>query len=200
MILSTNVILDQLKSYANPYGKMGRLVKEEKLIPLRKGLYENNANVSGIYLANAIYGPSYISFNYALAYYGLIPEAVYEFTSATTEKKKKKSFNNRFGTFSYRDVPVDVYQYGINIIEEGGYSFMIASKEKALCDKLYELPPVKNLKELEELLFNDMRIDETEFDSLNREDIYFIAPKYRVNNLKHLEKYLRRRHHEQHNR
>ena len=116
------------------------------------------------------------------------------------EKKKKKSFNNRFGTFSYRDVPVDVYPYGVNIIEEGGYSFMMASKEKALCDKLYELPPVKNLKELEELLFNDMRIDETEFDSLNREDIYFIAPKYRVNNLKHLEKYLRRRHHEQHNR
>ena len=77
---------------------------------------------------------------------------------------------------------------------------MMASKEKALCDKLYELPPVKNLKELEELLFNDMRIDETEFDSLNREDIYFIAPKYHVNNLKYLEKYLRRRHHEQHNR
>ena len=196
MILSTNVILDQLKNYANPYGKMGRLVKEGKLIPLTKGLYENNANVSGVYLANAIYGPSYISFNYALAYYGLIPEAVYEFTSATTEKKKKKSFNNRFGTFSYRDVPVDAYPYGVNIIEEGGYSFMMASKEKALCDKLYELPPVKNLKELEELLFNDMRIDETEFDNLNREDIYFIAPKYRVNNLKHLANYLRRRHHE----
>ena len=196
MILSTNVILDQLKNYVNPYGKMGRLVKEGKLIPLTKGLYENNPNVSGVYLANAIYGPSYISFNYALAYYGLIPEAVYEFTSATTEKKKKKSFNNRFGTFSYRDVPVDAYPYGVNIIEEGGYSFMMASKEKALCDKLYELPPVKNLKELEELLFNDMRIDEVEFDNLNREDIYFIAPKYHVNNLKHLANYLRRRHHE----
>ena len=196
MILSTNVILNQLKNYANPYGKIGRLVKEGKLIPLTKGLYVDNTNVSGLYLANAIYGPSYISFNYALSYYGLIPEAVYEFTSATTEKKKKKLFNNRFGTFSYRDIPVDAYPYGINIIEEGEYSFMIASKEKALCDKLYELPPVKNQRELIVLLFSDMRIDEVEFDKLNRNEIYFIAPKYHVNNLKHLVNYLKRKYHE----
>ena len=111
MILSTNIILDRLKDYANPYGKMGRLVKEGKLIPLTKGLYEDNLNASGVYLANAIYGPSYISFNYALSYYGLIPGAVYDFTSATTEKKKKKSFTNRFGTFTYRDVPVEIYPY-----------------------------------------------------------------------------------------
>ena len=196
MIFSTDVILNQLKNYANPYGKIGRLVKEGKLIPLTKGLYVDNTNVSGLYLANAIFGPSYISFNYALSYYGLIPEAVYEFTSATTEKKKKKLFNNRFGTFSYRDIPVDAYPYGINIIEEGEYSFMIASKEKALCDKLYELPPVKNQRELILLLFNDMRIDEVEFDKLNRNEIYFIAPKYHVNNLKHLVNYLKRKYHE----
>ena len=196
MIFSTDVILNQLKNYANPYGKIGRLVKEGKLIPLTKGLYVDNTNVSGLYLANAIFGPSYISFNYALSYYGLIPEAVYEFTSATTEKKKKKLFNNRFGTFSYRDIPVDAYPYGINIIEEGEYSFMIASKEKALCDKLYELPPVKNQRELIVLLFSDMRIDEVEFDKLNRNEIYFIAPKYHVNNLKHLVNYLKRKYHE----
>ena len=196
MIFSTDVILNQLKNYANPYGKIGRLVKEGKLIPLTKGLYVDNTNVSGLYLANEIFGPSYISFNYALSYYGLIPEAVYEFTSATTEKKKKKLFNNRFGTFSYRDIPVDAYPYGINIIEEGEYSFMIASKEKALCDKLYELPPVKNQRELILLLFNDMRIDEVEFDKLNRNEIYFIAPKYHVNNLKHLVNYLKRKYHE----
>lgn len=196
MIISTDVILNQLKNYANPYGKIGRLVKEGKLIPLTKGLYVDNTNVSGLYLANAIFGPSYISFNYALSYYGLIPEAVYEFTSATTEKKKKKLFNNRFGTFSYRDIPVDAYPYGINIIEGGEYSFMIASKEKALCDKLYELPPVKNQRELIVLLFSDMRIDEVEFDKLNRNEIYFIAPKYHVNNLKHLVNYLKRKYHE----
>ena len=73
---------------------------------------------------------------------------------------------------------------------------MIASKEKALCDKLYELPPVKNQRELIVLLFSDMRIDEVEFDKLNRNEIYFIAPKYHVNNLKHLVNYLKRKYHE----
>ena len=196
MILSINVLLDQLKKYANPYGKIGRLVEEGKLIPLTKGLYEDNKNISGLFIANAIYGPSYVSFNYALAYYGLIPEAVYEFTSATTEKKKKKLFENYFGVFSYRDIPVDAYPFGINIINEGNYSFMIASREKALCDKLYELKPIHNLKELEYLLFIDMRIDVEDFEKLNREDIYFIAPKYHSNNLKFFVKYLRRRYNE----
>ena len=196
MILSTSVLLDRLQNYANPFGKIQRLVREEKLIPLAKGLYEDDKNVSGMYLANAIYGPSYISFNYALSYYGLIPEAVYEFTSATTEKKKKKSYTNRFGTFSYRDVPLEAYPYGVAIIEEGDYNYMMATKEKALCDKLYELPPVKSQKELYELLFNDMRIDEAEFEKLNRQDIYFIAPKYHANNVKLLANYLRRRNHE----
>ena len=196
MILSINVLLDQLKKYANPYGKIGRLVEEGKLIPLTKGLYEDNKNISGLFIANAIYGPSYVSFNYALAYYGLIPEAVYEFTSATTEKKKKKLFENYFGVFSYRDIPIDAYPFGINIINEVNYSFMIASREKALCDKLYELKPIHNLKELEYLLFIDMRIDVEEFEKLNREDIYFIAPKYHSNNLKFFVKYLRRRYNE----
>lgn len=196
MILTTHILLQQLKDYANPYGKIGRLVKEGKLIPLTKGLYEDNKNISGFYIAGAIYGPSYISFNSALSYHGLIPEAVYEFTSATCEKKKKKLYKNFFGRFSYRDIPVDAYPYGIEIIEENGYTFRVATKEKALCDKLYELPPVTSLKELEYLLFIDMRIDEDEFDKLNRSFIYFIAPKYHSNTLKHLTNYLRRKYNE----
>ena len=196
MILSVKVLVDRLKEYSNPNGKIQRLVKEGKLYPLTKGLYEDDKSVSGLYLAGAIFGPSYISFNYALSYYGLIPEAVYEFTSATTDKKKKKTYTNRFGTFSYRDIPKEAYPFGIDIIDEGNYTYMMATREKALCDKLYELPLIKTQKELEEVLFNDMRIDETEYEKLNRQDIYFIAPKYHSNNVKLLEKYLRRKNHE----
>lgn len=196
MILSVKVLVDRLKEYSNPNGKIQRLVKEGKLYPLTKGLYEDDKSVSGLYLAGAIFGPSYISFNYALSYYGLIPEAVYEFTSATTDKKKKKTYTNRFGTFSYRDIPKEAYPFGIDIIDEGNYTYMMATREKALCDKLYELPLIKTQKELEEVLFNDMRIDETEFEKLNRQDIYFIAPKYHSNNVILLEKYLRRKNHE----
>ena len=193
MILTTKILQEQLNNYSNPNNKIKRMVKKRELYPIRKGLYENNENVSPKYLANAIYGPSYISFNYALSYYGLIPEAVHQVTSATMLKGKKKEYSNAFGNFSYRDIPAEAYPYGINIITENGYSYMIATKEKALCDKLYELPNIKNQKDLENVLFEDMRIDRLLFEELNRQDIFFIAPKYYSNNLKLLVSYLRRR-------
>ena len=191
MILTTENLINKFSEYSDPYGKIRRLTHEKKLFPIKKGLYEDNANVSGAYLAAAIYAPSYLSFNYALAFHGLIPEAVYTFTSATTEKRKKKVYNNVFGTFSYRDIPIEAYPFGIEIVEENGYSFMIATKEKALCDRLYELPVMKNQKELESVLFADMRIDEREFAKLNKDDILFIAPKYRATNLNLLARYLK---------
>lgn len=95
MILTTNILIDRLKDYGNPFGEIGRLVKEGALIPLVRGMYEDNPNASGLYLAGAIYGPSYHSFNTALSYHGLIPEAVYDFTSATCEKKKKRLIPTR---------------------------------------------------------------------------------------------------------
>ena len=62
MILTTNILLDRLKDYGNPFGKIGRLVKEGALIPLVHGRYEDNPNASGLYLAGTIYGPSCLSF------------------------------------------------------------------------------------------------------------------------------------------
>ena len=88
----------------------------------------------GYLLAASIYGPSYLSFDFALSYWGLIPEAVFSFTSATFDKKKRKQFVTPFGLFTYRDVPRKAYPFGIQILNEGDYSFFIANPEKALCD------------------------------------------------------------------
>lgn len=59
-------------------------------------------------------------------------------------------------------------------------------------NKLYSLPPVKNLTELRALLFDDLRIDEYELMKLNKDDIEKIAPWYRSNNLRFLIKFLRK--------
>lgn len=192
MIFSTNVLINNFKDFADPYGKIRRLVQKRELILLSKGLYTDDTHISGFYVANAIYGPSYISFNSALSYWGMIPEAVYSITSATTRKLKKKHYSNDIADFTYRDVPPEVYPYGIRIINENGYSFMIASPEKALCDKLYDLPIIKTQKELIHVLFDDLRLDIDCFEKLNRDDIYFLAAKYHSNNIKLLEKYMRR--------
>lgn len=128
---------------------------------------------------------------YALSVHSLIPEAVYgTYTSATFRKGKTKRYENAFGTFLYRDVPAAVYPLGVEIKVEGGYSYQIASPEKALCDKLYSLSPVYSVRTLKELLFDDLRIDEAAFFALQKHDISQLAPLYRAANLKLLAKFM----------
>ena len=93
MIKTTNMILEELRSYANPKAKLSRMANQGECFRITRGLYETNKNTPGYLLAGSIYGPSYISIEYALAYYNLIPEAVYTITCATFEKKKKKLDN-----------------------------------------------------------------------------------------------------------
>ena len=172
--------------YSDVKGKIRRLVKNGNLIPIIKGLYEDDRNVNPAYLASWIYGPSYLSFDYALALYDLIPEAVYVYTSASFGKRKRKEYKNEFGVYTYQDVPRAVFPYGVSAKIESTYSYQVASCEKALCDKLYTLPPVKNMKEFRYLLFEDLRIDEYDFWNLNFEDIEFLAPLYHSTNLNFL--------------
>ena len=163
MIKTTAMLLQQYDSYVNPAAKIARLVKNGDLIPLKKGLYETDSSVPGHYLARVIYGPSYLSFEYAMSFHGLIPEAVYTFTSATCGKKKKKQYDTPFGVFTYRDIPIHVFPYGTQLHIENDYGFVIASPEKAVCDLLYTRPPCSNRNELRQLLFDDLRIEEDAF-------------------------------------
>lgn len=193
MIYSFDDLALKFHDYANIKAKIGREIKAGRLIPVARGLYESDANTSGKYLAGSIFGPSYLSFDYALAAYSLIPEAVYcTYTSATFQKKKAKMYQNAFGIFTYRDVPSDAYPFGILLLEENGYSYQVATPEKALCDKLYSLPTVKNLNELRVLLFEDLRIDEEEFSKLDMGSLNDLAPLYHATNLKLLSKLVRR--------
>ena len=192
MILTNDMIKLTLQEYSNKNTKICREVKNGKFIKIINGLYETDPNVNGYLLAGCIYGPSYLSFDFALSYYGLIPEKMTAFTSATCNKKKKKIYNNHFGTYMYRDVPLEVYPLGINIVEEGEYNYQIATPEKALCDKLYTLHPIKNILELENVLFNDLRIDYAEFIKLNVSDLENISNYYHCTNVDLLYRYMRR--------
>ncbi len=191
MIKTTKILINELANYKNPRDKIKRLVQQKKLIPIIKGIYETNKTVSGYCLASIIYGPSYLSFDFALAYHGLIPEMVYVYTSACFNKRRIKEYHTKFGTFTYRDVPKSAYPYGIELKEEKGYSYQLATKEKALCDKLYTISPVKNLEEMRKLLFEDLRIDIEELKKVNKDEIYFYIDKYKSNNIRMLAKFLR---------
>lgn len=191
MVISTKELLLKLNNYSNPNTKIQRLVKEKKLYKIKQGLYETNNNIDPFYLTDIIYGPSYISFQTALAYYDLIPERVYAITCATSNKHKTKTYKNDFGTYYYKDIPANVYPYGIERVEVDGYCYFIASKEKAICDMLYEYKPVYSMKDIEIILFEDLRLNEELFDELDINKLIEIASLYKCINHKFLVKYLK---------
>ena len=170
MIKTTAMLLEELREYGSPKSKLARMAERGECFPITRGLYETDRNAPAYLLAGSIYGSSYISFEYALSRYGLIPEAVYAVTCATFEKKKKKKYETPFGTFFYR----------------------IAEPEKALCDQLYTMPPVPNTQELFRLLTEDLRIEESEIGKLDGNKVCKYSGAYHSTNVKKLCSLLRR--------
>lgn len=190
MIITTSIAKNNLNNYVNKNGKISRDVKNKKLFKIVKGLYETDPNTPAYLLAGSIYGPSYISFEYALSFYGMIPERVTTLTCATFNKKKVKEYNTSFGYFTYRDVPELAYPEDIILIEEGNYSYLIASKEKALCDKLYSLKPLNSIKNLKNMLIQDLRIDKEKLLELDLNKIKRLSELYHSSNVKLLVKFM----------
>lgn len=190
--MTINELAVTYQDYADPVGKIHRQIKKQTLFPLVKGLYETDPKTPGLYLTAYIYGPSYVSFEYALSFHGLIPERVNVFTSATFDKRKSKKYTNHFGVFHYRDVPKAVYPFDIQVHEASGYVYFIASPEKAVCDQLYIAPPQTSMKRIKTLLFEDLRIDPEEFSNLDGVKMGVLAEKYPSKNLKLLRKWLQK--------
>lgn len=192
MIITSQQLKDLYSDLADKKGKIARDIKKGKLFPLVKGIYETDTNASPLHLSQYIYGPSYISFDYALAHYGLITEGVYNtITCATYNKKKIKTYANKFGTFVYRDVPPSVFSLGVYYVTVGSYSYQIATPEKALCDKMYTISSIKSINDIKALLFEDLRIDIEEFEKLNKEDILTLAPLYHTTTLNVFAKFVK---------
>lgn len=110
-------------------------VKEGFLVRLKQGLYAVKSDLpSEEEIANRVYQPSYLSFEYALAFYNILPEMPYVVTSATTKPTRNFSIDSK--TFSYMKVKQEAYT-GYGVTEIGGKSFLVAEPEKALVDYLY---------------------------------------------------------------
>jgi len=133
-ILDIGYMRHLLRGVADQKGKIARLLETGTLISLRRGLYASRRNLDPLCLAGSIYGPSYLSFESALSWHGMIPEGVTEVVSATI--KRAASFENDFGRFRYQPVPKAVYSIGILRCTDSDLPFLIASPTKALVDRI----------------------------------------------------------------
>jgi hypothetical protein len=154
-----------LKDYVNPNNKIHQLIKHRILTRVTKGLYTagealGQEKSDPFLLANHILGPSYVSLESALSYYGLIPERVYTITSMTT--KAARSYNTPMGAFTYVHLAVPYYSLGIrNILLARYQQVMIASPEKAMLDKIITTAGVtfRSRASVLSYLENDLRAD-----------------------------------------
>ena len=158
-----------------PSDKIEELENEGTLIRLKKGVYVVSPNVSGELLsveliANHLYGPSYVSMESALRYYGLIPEEVYTVKSIITARAR--TYSNSISTFEYIAVPEAYYPIGITQKKVGGEgTFLIATPEKALCDQIMLTPRlrIQSKSAMKEYLVKDLRFEMESLRDFNGE-------------------------------
>lgn len=178
-------LLHSLSRYSRPRDKISDLLRKGVIIRVKKGIYifgedYRRQPFSREILANLIYGPSYISLEYALQYFGLIPERVETITSVTTGRSRK--YATPVGRFSYRMIPLAAFRVGMNQVElEDSRSFLIATPEKALADKIRDDRGngLQTRGQLLDYLDNNLRVDPTALANLDSKQIGDIAHRYR---------------------
>ena len=177
-----NFLKHALRDYKHPRVKINDLIKKEKIIRVKKGLYVFGPELAREpyvkeTLANLIYGPSYISLEYALYFYDLIPERVETVTSVTS--KRKKIFHTPIGIFSYLYINSFLYPCGVTLYQmDERHSILIATKEKALADVLYFSHKMMSEAQLKNHLFDDLRLDREELRGFNLRMVKKLARLY----------------------
>lgn len=187
-------LTDALSSYGNIRGKIGRLLANREIIRIKKGFYAfpeylRRAPLNPCVLANMLYGPSYVSADYALSYYGLIPERVEVITSMT--KGRTRVFYTPFGDFKYFQRNSRDYSIGILCQECAESNFLIADPSKAIYDKV-----LTDLRfdgtDIEEYLLEDLRVDEDGLKEMDKKILQELAEQS-VGRMKLLVQYLQKR-------
>lgn len=170
-----------LKEYANPDDFLSRLVKKGELIRLKNGFFLIASHVDQKpipyeQIANLLYGPSYVSFEWALSFYGMIPEGVYVMTSACATKSK--AFITPVGTFDYVYLSHFRYAIGFDQKENSAGRYLIATPEKALVDLIHQKSQRLEGKELLDDLIEARRMNEEQLKNLDKIRLRQIADQY----------------------
>jgi len=174
-VLELHSLLD---GYRNKAAKVSSMLGRGEIIQIRRGLYTFAAPLryemlSSAALANRIYGPSYVSEEFALSFHGLIPERTAVVTSIAMGRSRE--FTNDFGVFSYRYCRSKVYSVGVIGLGEGQNRFLIAAPEKALFDKAFYDRRFDG-SDPETYLHQDLRLDFDKVKQFDKQLLALLAP------------------------
>ena len=124
-----------LTDFKAPLKHLQALERSGAIIRLRRGLYAFSANFDRLAAAGSIHSPSYVSFETALSFYGLIPEGVE--TVMSVVDGRSAIFHTVAGIFQYYSQTVALFADGMTMVKlASNRSMLIANREKSLCDTL----------------------------------------------------------------
>jgi predicted transcriptional regulator of viral defense system len=192
--VDAQTLLALLTDYQKPREWISRMVKNKELMRLKNGFYliadkiRQGTNILIPYeqIANLLYGPSYVSLEWALSFYGMIPERVHTVTSMTLGKNKE--YHTPIGDFVYYKLSPDGYSIGITQkkVSESQGGFLMASPEKALADLVFKTCKGLNKEGVRQELLESKRIDREHFHQLDKILLGEIAKSYRVKSVDYL--------------
>ncbi len=141
--------------------------KKGLLVRLKRGLYGfPEERPEPIHMAKVLYSPAYVSLEYALHFYGLIPDVVFSMTLVTP--KTTRTFHTPYGQFIYHKMRQDLFW---------GYdpTTLMGEREKVIADYCYlrsgQLKPESQFWEtlrwqnLQEVNFKELFSIAEKFDS-----------------------------------
>lgn len=191
-VFSYKQLLAKFGDDPHPRARICRELRENRLLRICEGWYIDEEPITSLVVANIVLAPSYISFAYALFEYDLIPEGVFHPSAAICNNRKfNKTLSSKNFTCNYTSIPERVFHCGLELHREPfGQKYLIASREKAVCDQLYVSYPSYSVERLESLLFDNLRFERIDFFNLDLRYMANLAPMYGNLNGYYLQKYL----------
>lgn len=192
--IDAQTLMSLLRDYHKPREKILRMVQSGELIRLKNGFYliadkiqqDDGRVVPYEQVANLLYGPSYVSLEWALSFYGMIPERVFAVTSMTLGRAKE--YSTPVGEFLYYPLNTKAYSVGVeqkrSSASEGG--FLMAGPEKSLADLVFKRCKNLSKEELKVDLLESKRIDRECFHKLDKQLMEEIAQAYSSKSVSYL--------------
>lgn len=120
-------------------------------------------------VAAVLHAPSHISLESALAYHGLIPEAVYQVSSVAVGRSRE--YSTPLGVFSFRRVPACAPRAGVEAVAvaRNAWAF-IASPLRAIADAVYLNKKITWNRNGLGYLTESLRIEEDDLRALSFEE------------------------------
>jgi predicted transcriptional regulator of viral defense system len=150
---------------------LDRALKAKEILRLKRGTYVlapvyRKTDAPPFTVAALLLSPSQVSLETALAYHGLIPEAVYQVASVCT--RRSRMLDTPLGVFSYHCVPTNDPRAGVEAVTFPTHFWAyVATPLRAIADMVYLNRAVTWRKDGVAYLFESLRIEELDLQEMD---------------------------------